>query len=503
MNKVVTRFAPSPTGFLTIAGIRTALYNYLFARKHNGEFHLRFEDTDKTREVSNAKPYIVDTFNWLGFDIDGKIITQSENLHAYKQYAFMLVEKGFAYFAFDTKEELTTLRGTDPLKPISYSAYTRERMKNSLTVSKDEVDAIISFGAPYVIRFKTEKNKEVKFKDLIRGDVSFNTNNLDDKVLFKSDGFPTYHLANVVDDSRLAVTHVIRGNEWLSSTPLHIMLYEALGLPVPIFAHLPLVLDENGKKISKRNHKKYDYPIFPLAGKYTDADGTEYDITTGLKEAGYLPEAVLNALSLVGWTPKGDTDILSVDEMIEKFELTDCHNADAKFSIAKLKFLNKEYLKKKPVDYLYSFINNKIPNVWKHVYADDKIKLICDIALERSTFSSELYDSVDYFFGDVDYTSVKIKNVNEFVSFADYFIGLISGNVELTSKEQVAALVDLSCISVNINKGKILPDLRNALCGGKSGAELTTTMYILGVLETRNRIQNYHAHISANSKVNA
>jgi glutamyl/glutaminyl-tRNA synthetase len=487
MKKVITRFAPSPTGFLTVAGIRTALYNYLYAKKHGGEFHLRFEDTDKAREVVGARDYIIDTFKWLGLDIDGEIVTQSNNLDVYKRYALELISNGKAYFAFDTKEELDKLRGDNPNKPISYSAYTRERMRNSLTLSEDEVSAYISSGRHFVIRFKTEKNKEIKFNDLIRGSVTFNTNNMDDKVLFKSDGYPTYHLASILDDCLLGTTHVVRGNEWLSSTPLHILLYEALGFPVPTFAHLPLVLDDKGKKISKRNAHKYTYPILPLSGSYVAMPENVEVTAVGFKEAGYLPEALLNALCLVGWTPKNTTsDVFSLNDIVNDFELSDIHNADAKFDINKLNFINKEYLKNKDLSYFYSFIDKgSLFN-----YDDDKLRLIANIALERSHVGKEFNSAVDYFFNPVKYDNVKVKRKDSFLSFAHKFLISIQ-DIDFNNINVIDDSIAFCCASLNMEKGKILPDLRNALTGGKSGAHLNETMCILGIDETTKRISDY------------
>ena len=489
-TKVITRFSPSPTGFMHIGGLRTALYNYIYAKKNGGDFLLRIEDTDTARTINGAKEYILNALEWLGIKNDGEIIVQSERNEIYKKYALELIRYGHAYYAFDTKEELDTLRGTDPQKPIPYSAYTRHKMRNSLTMSETEVNELINNGTPYVIRFKVEKNKDISFVDTIRGHVSFNSNNVDDKVLLKSDGGATYFLANTVDDALSGVTHVIKGQEWLPSSPIIIMLYEALRFPVPTFCHLSLVLDDTGKKISKRNHKKYDYPIFPLTGEYTDEKGVLFSVK-GLKDSGYEPEAVINALVLVGWTPKGETDVLTLDKIIEQFDLKDLHKADAIFPSGKLKFLNKEYLKEKSLDYLLSFIETN--GMYAHDF--ERLRLIADIALERSHFNHELNSAVDYFFNDVNYINTKPKNVDEFINFSEHFLGLISGNVVFTSKEQVTSIFDFACISANVAKGKVLPDLRNALCGGKSGAELTITAMILGRNETEKRIKNFIKHI--------
>lgn len=492
-KKIITRFAPSPTGALHIGGVRTALYNYLFAKKNGGEFHLRIEDTDKEREVEGATKYITDSLEWFGIKHDGDIVTQSTRLETYKMFAMWLVVKEKAYVAFDTKEELTDLRGTDPNKPIGYTMFTRDRMRNSLTLSHEESESLLYGGTPYVIRFKTERNKEINFKDIIRGEINFKTNNLDDKVLFKSDGYPTYHLANVVDDHELGTTHVIRGDEWLSSTPLHVMLYDAFGWDIPEYAHLPLILGEDGKKLSKRHGDKYGYPVFPMNWTYT-SEGKEISVT-GFKDNGYEPEALLNFMVLLGWTPKGDTDIISIEEMIEKFDLNDVHVADAMFGIAKLKFLNKEYLKNKPVDYLVPKILSKVENVYKYVYPNERLRLIVEVALERSNFAHEMYDSVDYFFKDVNYDNVKVKSSITFSDFGGRFVELIDALPEWT-KESIDEPLYRAAIGASTEKSKILPDLRNALCGGKSGTDLTTTMFILGKEETKKRIMYYRLFLS-------
>lgn len=455
---------------------------------------LRIEDTDTARTIPGATDYIKESLTWLGIKWDDEVLVQSERSEIYKKYALELVEKGFAYYAFDDKESLEKLRGSDPNKPVSYNAYTRERMKNSLTLSKEEVDNLLSNGTPYVIRFKVEKNKEISFTDTVRGKVTFNSNNVDDKVLIKENGGATYFLANTLDDILSGVNHVIKGNEWLSSAPIIIMLYEALGFPLPEFSHLPLVLDDGKKKISKRNHKKYTYPIFPLTGSYVDEKGDAFAVI-GLRESGYLKEAVINAMILVGWTPKGNTDILTLDEIIEQFDLSDIHKSDAVFSGDKLKFLNKEHLKRKHTQYLYNYIDTG--NIFD--YDSEKLKLIADIALERSTFAYEFNSAVDYFFKDVDYTNIKSKNRYMFMKFADKFLELTEES-DFDSKETVSEMIDFVCAATEIEKGKIMPDLRNALCGGKSGAGLNETMFILGKEETRNRISDYYSYVSIHEK---
>jgi glutamyl-tRNA synthetase len=327
--KVKVRFAPSPTGALHIGGVRTALFNYLFAKKHGGEFLLRIEDTDKHRFVAGAEKYIIDSLAWCGISPDDGVnadgtakYRQSER--EYRSYADRLIARGDAYYAFDTKDELDAMRKSleDAGSSVQgYSFSTRMFMKNSFTLSVEEVKLRIDSGNPYVIRFNTPANTEIKFIDSVKGEVSFNSNSMDDKVLFKSDGLPTYHLANVVDDHLMEITHVIRGDEWLSSAPLHILLYKAFGWDKPEFCHLPLILGPDGKKLSKRHGDKYGFPVFPMTWDYVDEEGKDVHIT-GFKDENYEPDALLNFLVLLGWNPGNDKEIMAVDEMISLFDIT-------------------------------------------------------------------------------------------------------------------------------------------------------------------------------------
>lgn len=356
-SNVRVRFAPSPTGPLHIGGVRTALYNYLFARQHGGQLIFRIEDTDSARFVPGAEDYIIESFKWLGIEFDEGVsfggdkgpYRQSERRDIYKHYVDRLLTDGKAYIAFDTPEELNAAREATP--NFQYDASTRGRMANSLTLSADEVQARIARGDQYVVRFKIEPGEDVHVDDLIRGDVVINSSILDDKVLYKSaDRLPTYHLANIVDDHLMEITHVIRGEEWLPSAPLHVLLYRAFGWSetMPRFAHLPLLLKPTGNgKLSKRDGDKLGFPVFPL--EWHAPDGT---VSSGYRESGYLPGAVVNFLALLGWNPGDDQEIMSMDELIAKFDLTKCSKAGAKFDYVKGWWFNREYLLATPSDRL-------------------------------------------------------------------------------------------------------------------------------------------------------
>ena len=353
MSQVRVRFAPSPTGPLHIGGVRTALYNYLFARQHGGKLIFRIEDTDSHRFVPGAEDYIIEAFKWLGITFDEGVsfggdkgpYRQSERREIYKTYVKQLLDAGKAYIAFDTPEELDAKR--NEIKNFQYDAHTRGMMRNSLTLGEEETKRLIESGEQYVVRFKIEPNEDVHVNDIIRGDVVINSSILDDKVLYKSaDELPTYHLANIVDDHLMEITHVIRGEEWLPSAPLHVLLYRAFGWEdsMPRFAHLPLLLKPDGKgKLSKRDGDRLGFPVFPL--EWTDAKTGER--SSGYRESGYLPEAVVNFLALLGWNPGTDQEILSMQELIDQFDLEKCSKAGARFDYVKGTWFNHEYILKK------------------------------------------------------------------------------------------------------------------------------------------------------------
>ena len=353
-KKVRVRFAPSPTGPLHIGGVRTALYNYLFAKQHGGDLIFRIEDTDSTRFVPGAEEYIIEAFRWLGIQFDEGVsfggnygpYRQSERRDIYKKYVQVLLDNGKAYYAFDTPEELNKKR--EEVENFQYDASTRGMMRNSLVLPKEEVERLIAAGGQYVVRFKIEPGRDVLVDDLIRGEVKINSSILDDKVLYKSaDELPTYHLANIVDDHLMEVTHVIRGEEWLPSAPLHVLLYEAFGWAdtMPRFAHLPLLLKPIGNgKLSKRDGDKLGFPVFPLEWH----DPKSGEISSGYREKGYLPEAVVNFLALLGWNPGNDQELMTLDEMVKLFDLSKCSKNGAKFDYVKAAWFNHQYLIQRP-----------------------------------------------------------------------------------------------------------------------------------------------------------
>ena len=403
-RKVRVRFAPSPTGPLHIGGVRTALYNYLFARQHGGEFIFRIGDTDSNRFVPGAEDYIIESFNWLGIKFDEGVsfggnhgpYRQSERRDIYKKYVQQLLDADKAYIAFDTPEELDAMR--NEVKNFQYDATTRGRMRNSLSMPKEEVDRLIAEGQQYVVRFKIEPNEDIHVDDMIRGDVVINSSILDDKVLYKSaDELPTYHLANIVDDHLMEVTHVIRGEEWLPSAPLHVLLYRAFGWAdtMPQFAHLPLLLKPDGKgKLSKRDGDRLGFPVFPLEWH----DPKTGEVSSGYRESGYLPEAVLNFLALLGWNPGNDQEIMSLDEMVKLFDITKCSKAGAKFDYVKGMWFNREYL--------IATDNSRLAPAFDKILRENGIEapiekveaVVGMMKMKKINFIKELWPLCDFFF---------------------------------------------------------------------------------------------------------
>ena len=403
-RKVRVRFAPSPTGALHIGGVRTALYNYLFARQHGGEFIFRIEDTDSTRFVPGAEEYIIESFKWLGIEFDEGVsyggqhgpYRQSERRDIYKKYVKQLLDAGKAYIAFDTPEELDAKRAE--IQNFQYDASTRAMMRNSLSLAADEVSALIESGHQYVVRFKIEPGEDVHVNDMIRGDVVINSSILDDKVLYKSaDELPTYHLANIVDDHLMEVTHVIRGEEWLPSAPLHVLLYRAFGWEdtMPSFAHLPLLLKPDGKgKLSKRDGDRLGFPVFPLEWH----DPKSGEVSSGYRESGYLPEAVLNFLALLGWNPGTDQEIMSLEEMVNLFDITKCSKAGARFDYVKGMWFNKEYILMKDNSELAPEFD-KILRTNGIVATMEQVEAVVGMMkMKKINFIKELWPLCDFFF---------------------------------------------------------------------------------------------------------
>ena len=417
-RKVRVRFAPSPTGPLHIGGVRTALYNYLFARQHGGDMILRIEDTDSNRFVPGAEDYINEALAWLGIGIDegvregGKYgpYKQSERRDIYRAHVKQLLDAGKAYIAFDTPQELEQARASHP--NFQYDASTRLSMRNSLSMPKEEVDRLIAEGTPYVVRFLIEPGRDVEVNDLIRGKVTINSSILDDKVLYKSaDDLPTYHLANIVDDHLMEVSHVIRGEEWLPSAPLHVLLYKAFGWADtrPEFVHLPLLLKPDGKgKLSKRDGDRLGFPVFPLEWH----DPKSGEISSGYREKGYLPQAVVNFLALLGWNPGDDTEIMSMDELISKFSLEHCSKAGARFAFEKGKWFNHEYLMAMPGSELVRLFKPVMEanGVDPSAFTDEYIAKALDLVKSRANFVNDLWEQSRFFFKAPDtYAEKDIK----------------------------------------------------------------------------------------------
>ena len=402
-RKVRVRFAPSPTGPLHIGGVRTALYNYLFARQHGGDLVFRIEDTDSNRFVPGAEDYILESFRWLGIQFDEGVsfggehgpYRQSERRDIYKKYVILLLDAGKAYIAFDTPEELTKKR--EEIENFQYDAHTRGMMRNSITLGEEETQRLIEAGEQYVVRFKIEPGEEVHVDDIIRGDVRIMSDVLDDKVLYKSaDELPTYHLANIVDDHLMEITHVIRGEEWLPSAPLHVLLYRAFGWEdtMPRFAHLPLLLKPDGKgKLSKRDGDRLGFPVFPL--EWHGADGT---ICSGYRESGYLPEAVINFLALLGWNPGTDQEILSMQELIEQFDLSKCSKSGAKFDYVKGQWFNREYILKTDDSVLAPQFDKILRENGIEAPIERVEQVVGMMKMKKISFIKELWPLCDFFF---------------------------------------------------------------------------------------------------------
>ena len=407
MNRpVVVRFAPSPTGPLHIGGVRTCLYNYLFARQHGGKLLFRIEDTDSQRFVPGAEEYIIESFKWLGIQFDEGVsfggdhgpYRQSERRDIYKKYVQVLIDADKAYYAFDTKEELDAARAATP--NFQYDASTRGQMRNSISLGMEKAQELIAAGEPYVVRFRIEPGEEVLVNDQIRGEVRINSSILDDKVLYKSaDELLTYHLANIVDDHLMEVTHVIRGEEWLPSSPLHVLLYRAFGWEAPQFAHLPLLLAPEGNgKLSKRDGDKYGFPVFPLQWNFIDKETGEPKSYSGYRESGYLPEAVVNFLALLGWNPGNDQDFMTMDEMIKMFDLSKCSKNGAHFDVKRLLWFNHHYLQECDEQILVESLKKQVIENGADPKSDAYVLKAIQLMKERINLPQELWPQCCFFF---------------------------------------------------------------------------------------------------------
>ncbi|GIZ08047.1 glutamate--tRNA ligase [Flavobacterium sp. UMI-01] len=493
-KQVRVRFAPSPTGPLHIGGVRTALFNYLFAKKNGGTFFLRIEDTDQSRFVPGAEAYIFEALEWLGIAPDETIgknekfgpYRQSERKDLYKQYADQLIETGWAYYAFDTAEALDAHRKEHEAqgKTFIYNHHNREKLDTSLVLSKEETAKRIANGEAYVIRFKTPVDEILHLNDLIRGHIKFETNLLDDKVLFKSDGMPTYHLANIVDDHLMETTHVIRGEEWLPSMPLHVLLYHAFGWLSPEFAHLPLILKPVGNgKLSKRDGDKLGFPVFPLEWK------TEDGISSGYREKGFFPEAVVNFLALLGWNDGTDKELFTLEELIESFDLNRVHKAGAKFDPEKNKWFNHQYLIKAD-DALLAAEYAKILNEKNISVSEPVLIKIVSLIKERAHFVNEFWELSDYFFvAPTEYDTKAAKNWKEETpGFMQNLITVLEGIEDFTSGT-IETIVKEWMTQNEIGMGKVMQPFRLSLVGALKGPHLFDIVEIIGKQETIARIK--------------
>lgn len=497
-KEVRVRFAPSPTGPLHIGGVRTALYNYLFAKQNKGKFILRIEDTDQTRFVEGAEEYIIEAFQWLGIEFDEGVgiggdfspYRQSDRKPIYKEYAQILIDKDWAYYAFDTPEELDKVRKDFEAekKNFQYDCQTRSNMRNSLTLTSHQVEELLNSNTPYVVRFKFPANTEVHINDMIRKEVVMNTNILDDKVLYKSDGMPTYHLANVVDDHLMQISHVIRGEEWLPSCPLHVMLYKAFGWEetMPQFAHLPLLLKPDGNgKLSKRDGDRLGFPVFPLEWH----DSKTNEISSGYREKGYMPKAVINFLALLGWNPGIEQEVFTMEELINLFSIDKISKAGAKFDLDKAKWFNHQYIQMTQ--------NNELANQFNQILKEKGFNLpityveeVVGLIKERCNLTTELWEQGYFFFTPPESYDEKIikkrwkpstpKNLLQIIELLD--------NIDIFSSAIIEEKLHNYIEENQLNMGDIMNALRLCLVGQGKGPHLNDIISMIGKKEAIERI---------------
>lgn len=494
---VRVRFAPSPTGALHIGGVRTALFNYLFARHHGGTMILRIEDTDSKRFVPGAEAYIVEALQWLGIEVDEGIgsdnqplgpYRQSERKEIYKKYVQQLIDAGRAYYAFDTVEELEAARSE--VENFSYDATTRTKMRNSLTLAKEEVERLIASGEDYVVRFLVEPDRDVEVDDLIRGKVVINSNILDDKVLYKSsDNLPTYHLANIVDDHLMEISHVIRGEEWLPSAPLHVLLYEAFEWDAPQFAHLSLILKPTGNgKLSKRDGDKLGFPVFPL--EWVDpADGA---VSMGYREQGYLPHAVVNFLALLGWNPGTEQEIFSMDELTKAFTLDRCSKSGARFDFEKAKWFNHQYIQDLSLEELSKIVRPML-QAEELSPAEDKLQEALSTAKEKVQLLPDFMREIRYFFvAPIEFEKKGMKKhwKAETPEYLHQMIALLQSlDKEATAEVIEQALYDRINSDESLPMGKVMNGMRMAMVGEGRGAKIHEIIHVLGIPEAIRRME--------------
>ena len=499
-SSVRVRFAPSPTGGLHLGGVRTVLYNFLFARKHDGKFIVRIEDTDQSRFVEGAEQYIFDCLKWCGIEPDESPLhggdfspyRQSERKSSYLIYAKDLIEKGFAYYAFDTSEELEQMRNdlkSEENPSPQYDGAVRNKMKNSLTLPDDEVKRLLDENTPYVIRIKMPAQETISFIDMIHGEVNFESSLVDDKVLLKADGMPTYHLAVVVDDYLMKITHAFRGEEWLSSAPVHILLWKYLfGIEnMPQWAHMPLILGPSGK-LSKRDGAKYGFPVFAM--NWNDAKTNE--LTEGFKEKGFLPEAFINLLAVLGWNDGTEQEIFSMEELIEKFSIKRVHKGGAKFDFEKAKWYNHEWIKKLPVTEYGLRVKEIFKSKGIIINDDTNFYKVLELVKDRCALLTDFYNQASYFFKtpeswDIDavkpkWNEAKKDFFNEYCNKLEAIENWALENIETTFKDLAAAK--------NIKPGEVQLPMRIMLVGGKFGPAVFEIAAIIGKTETIKRITN-------------
>ncbi|GAA4828290.1 glutamate--tRNA ligase [Algivirga pacifica] len=501
MDKVRVRFAPSPTGPLHIGGVRTALFNYLFAKHNNGEFLLRIEDTDQTRFVPGAEEYIQKSLEWVGISPDespwnpGECgpYRQSERKGMYMEYAQKLIDEGNAYYAFDTPEELDAMRERLKKAKVAtpqYNGITRMQMKNSLTLPEDDVKRRLESGEPYVIRLKVPRKEEVRLNDMVRGWVMVHSHTIDDKILMKSDGMPTYHLANVVDDHLMGITHVIRGEEWLPSAPLHVLLYQYLGWEdtMPRFAHLPLLLKPDGHgKLSKRDGDRLGFPVFPMQW----ADPSTGDISQGYKEDGFLPEAFINFLAFLGWSPGNNDEMFTLEKLVEVFTIERVGKAGTKFDYDKAKWFNQQYLKEKPDTELAQYLLADLEKEGIEC-SPEKAALVANQLKERVVFPNEFWPEGKFFFQQPDsYDEKTVKKkwkpeaVEVLAKYKDAIVAMDNADFNAASaKSTFMGLIE----DAGLKLGQVMPALRLAISGKGMGPDLMIMQEIIGKEEVAARI---------------
>ena len=498
MRKVRVRFAPSPTGPLHLGGVRTALYDYLFAKNQGGDFVLRIEDTDTARYVEGAEEYIMEALEWCGIIPDespkhgGKFAPyrQSERRDIYDKHLAEILKTDYAYLAFDTPEELDEIRKEFEQNGdvFAYNYITRNRLKNSLTLSKEEVQTLLDEKVPYVVRFKMPVDRVLNLEDIIRGKTSVNTNTLDDKVLVKNDGMPTYHFANIIDDHEMEITHVIRGEEWLPSLGLHYLLYEAMGWERPEFAHLSLILKPEGKgKLSKRDGDKFGFPVFPLNFK----DPETGNISKGYREEGYLPEAFINMVALLGWSPANDREILSLEEMTKEFDLHKVHKAGARFNKEKAEWFNHEYLKSKSDEEVLSLLK-VAEGINLDGSSDEKLLKVISLMKDRATFAKDIFNEGKFFFeAPISYDEKAVKKAwnEETPAILNDFSEKLTNLTDFQAVAIKQSIHDLA-EEKGLGMGKVMMPLRLSLVGELKGPDVPEILEILGKEESIERIKN-------------